>query len=411
MPRILIVGRGVLPLMGALLAEKQGYETSVVYEDVPVAPASFLGGLPGLPLSSFFDTVGFPMQDPRFFRSLTPSILFMGKKWQLAGMPELRSGFSLQERDRWMPEFDRIQETLFPRLFDGMKNEMVRFFRRKGLSGFLETWWNGYLFRRQDRILKQYLSIFPDELSQWKDFLDTVGLFLGLSPDEENPVYKVRALTCLLTAWTCYPEADPLFREVQKAVHRQLPRTAIPWSRTPLLLRQDRKKKTIMLSLGKREDVYDRVLDLSGDLEEKRTLSGWEWTVPSKALPDAWPLQCLLPSAGKDKPAILLQGRQREEEVSFSVAASGPGGSWDVSDVRSILESLLVATRMESCRLVTREGPVPMIQLEESKPSAWRKRSPYLHTRGTLFRMMDPTRLPFLTDDWIRQLFYTLMQR
>lgn len=47
-------------MLGALLAEKQGYETSVIYEDAPIAPASFLGGLPGLPLSSFFDTVGFP---------------------------------------------------------------------------------------------------------------------------------------------------------------------------------------------------------------------------------------------------------------------------------------------------------------------------------------------------------------
>ena len=410
MPRILIIGRGVLPLLGALLAEKQGYETSVIFEDAPVSPASFLGGLPGLPLSSFFDTVGFPMQDPRFFRTISPSILFLGKKWQLAGMPELRSGFSVLERSRWMPQFDRIQETLFPRLFDGMKNEMVRFFRRKGLSGFLETWWNGYLFRRQDRLLKQYLSIFPDELMEWKDFLDTLGFFLGLSPEEKNPVYKVRALTCLLTTWTCYPEIDPLFREAQKSVQRQSPISAIAWDGKPLLLLQDRKKRKISLTSEKGEDVFDRVLDLSGDLEEKRDLQRWEWTVPSKEIPDAWPLQCLLPH-GKDQPAILLQGRQREEKISFSVLACGPGTPAGASVVCSRLSEKLFAFREDSCRLVAQEEPAPMVQIEEAKPSHWRKRSPYLHTRGTLFRMMDPTRIPFLTDDWVRQLFYTLMQR
>ncbi len=410
MPRILIVGRGVLPMLGALLAEKQGYETSVIYEDAPIAPASFLGGLPGLPLSSFFDTVGFPMQDPRFFRSLSPSILFMGKKWQLAGMPELRSGFTFPERSRWMPQFDRIQDTLFPRLFGGMKNEMVRFFRRKGLSGFLETWWNGYLFRRQDRLLKQYLSIFPDELLEWKDFLDTLGLFLGLSPEEKNPVYKVRALNCLLTAWTCYPEIHPLFREVQKSLHKQLPKTATVWDRKPLVLVQDRKKKKISVTSEKGETLFDRILDLSGSLEEKRDYPGWEWEVPSKSIPDAWPLQCLLPPEG-EKPAILLQGRQREDKISFSVLACARETQTEVSTVKSILSEKMCSVREDSLRLVAQEPPVPMIQIEDAKPSPWRKRSPYLHTRGTFFRMMDPTRIPFLTDDWIRQLFYTLMQR
>ena len=397
-------------MLGALLAEKQGYETFVVYEDDPIAPASFLGGLPGLPLSSFFDTVGFPMQDPRFFRSLSPSILFMGKKWQLAGMPELRSGFSISERSRWMPQFDRIQETLFPRLFGGMKNEMVRFFRRKGLSGFLETWWNGYLFRRQDRLLQQYLSIFPDELLEWKDFLDTLGLFLGLSPEEKNPVYKVRALTCLLTAWTCYPEIQPLFREVQKSLQKQLPKTATVWDRRPLLLVQDRKKKKISVTSAKGEAVFDRVLDLSGNLEEKRDYQRWEWLLPSKRIPDAWPLQCLLPSE-KGKPAILLQGRQREEKISFSVLACGQKSQTEASDVSSILSEGMFAVRGDALQLVAQEEPAPMVQIEDSKPSPWRKRSPYLHTRSTFFRMMDPTRIPFLTDDWIRQLFYTLMQR
>ncbi|AIA31760.1 hypothetical protein Y981_07115 [Leptospirillum ferriphilum YSK] len=398
-------------MLGALLAEKQGYETSVIYEDAPIAPASFLGGLPGLPLSSFFDTVGFPMQDPRFFRSLSPSILFMGKKWQLAGMPELRSGFTFPERSRWMPQFDRIQDTLFPRLFGGMKNEMVRFFRRKGLSGFLETWWNGYLFRRQDRLLKQYLSIFPDELLEWKDFLDTLGLFLGLSPEEKNPVYKVRALNCLLTAWTSYPEIHPLFREVQKSLHKQLPKTATVWDRKPLVLVQDRKKKKISVTSEKGETLFDRILDLSGSLEEKRDYPGWEWEVLSKSIPDAWPLQCLLPPEG-EKPAILLQGRQREDKISFSVLACARETQTEVSTVKSILSEKMCSVREDSLRLVAQEPPVPMIQIEDAKPpSPWRKRSPYLHTRGTFFRMMDPTRIPFLTDDWIRQLFYTLMQR
>lgn len=170
------------------------------------------------------------------------------------------------------------------------------------------------------------------------------------------------------------------------------------------------KKKKISVSSEKGETLFDRILDLSGSLEEKRDYPGWEWEVPSKSIPDAWPLQCLLPPEG-EKPAILLQGRQREDKISFSVLACARETQTEVSTVKSILSEKMCSVREDSLRLVAQAPPVPMIQIEDAKPSPWRKRSPYLHTRGTFFRMMDPTRIPFLTDDWIRQLFYTLMQR
>jgi hypothetical protein len=201
-----------------------------------------------------------------------------------------------------------------------------------------------------------------------------------------------------------------LFREVQKSLQKQLPKTGTVWDGKPLLLVQDRKKKKISVTSEKGEAVFDRILDLSGNLEEKRDYQKWEWVVPSKKLPDAWPLQCLLPSE-REKPAILLQGRQREEKISFSVLACGGETQTDASIVRSILSEKMFSVREDSLQLEVKESPLPMIQVEDAKPSPWRKRSPYLHTRGTFFRMMDPTRIPFLTDDWIRQLFYTLMQR
>ncbi len=412
MPKVLIVGRGVLPLLVAILAEKQGYESVVVYEDLPLIPAALVGGLPGLPLSSFFDATGFPLEDPRFFHPLSPAIVFLGKKWQLAGMPELRSGFSPMERFRWMNGFSEIQESLFPRIFGGMKNEMVRFFRRKGVSGRIETWWNNYLFRRNDRLLQNVLSSLPAELSEWKDFLDALGLFLGLSPEEANPVYRIRALACLLNAWTFYPEMDSLSREVSKAAHKGLHFSVRSWNRTPLVVSQDRKRRGIVLETEKGSETFDRMLDLTNDLGGERDPERWIWTVPSALVPDVWPLQCLVPSL-KDQPAMLLQGRLRDDKICFVVSSCKKETATSLQKMRQALDSLLIsgASGNEYSQPEPVSTPDSMVQLEELKSHTWRKRSPYLHTRGPCYRLMDPTRLPFLTDDWVRQLFYTLMQR
>jgi hypothetical protein len=403
MPKVLIVGRGVLPLLVAILAEKQGYESVVVYEDLPLIPAALVGGLPGLPLNSFFDVTGFPLEDPRFFHPLSPAIVFLGKKWQLAGMPELRSGFSSMERS---------QESLFPRIFSGMKNEMVRFFRRKGVGGHIETWWNNYLFRRNDRLLEKVLSALPAELSEWKDFLDSLGLFLGLSPDESNPVYRIRALACLLNAWTFYPEMDSLSREVSKSVRKGLHFSVRSWNRTPLVVTQDRKRRGIVLETEKGSEIFDRMLDLTNDLGGGRDPERWIWTVPSALVPDVWPMQCLVPSL-KDQPAILLQGRLRDDKICFAVSSCKKEKTTPLQKMQQSLDSLLISgsSGNECSQLEPVAIPDSMVHLEELKSHVWRKRSPYLHTRGPCYRLMDPTRLPFLTDDWVRQLFYTLMQR
>lgn len=412
MAKVLIVGRGVLPLLVALLAEKQGYESVVVYEDLPLIPTALIGGLPGLPLSAFFDVTGFPLEDPRFFHPLSPAIVFLGKKWQLAGMPELRSGFSSMERSRWMPGFTEIQESLFPRIFGGMKNEMVRFFRRKGVAGYVETWWNNYLFRRNDRLLKKVLSSLPAELSEWEDFLEALGLFLGLSPEEKNPVYRIRALSCLLNAWTFYPEMDALSREVSKAAHKGLRHSARSWNGTPLVVVQDRKRRGIVLETEQGSEKFDRMLDLSSDLGGSRDPERWDWTVPSAWVPDVWPPQCLIPSV-KGRPAILLQGRLRGDRICFAVSSSKQEEPTPLQEMRKSLDGLLLSSTGKDAPsqlepVVVLEN---MVQLEEQKAHAWRKRSPYLHTMGPCYKMMDPTRLPFMTDDWVRQLFYTLMQR
>ncbi len=412
MPKLLIVGRGVLPLMAALLAEKRGYEPVVLHEELPVMCSSILGGLPGLPLNYFLDNVGFPLEDPRFYHSLSPSMIFLGEKWQLLGVPELRSGFSDLERTRWMPGFPTFQESLIPELFSGMKQEMARFQFPPSFTTKMFAWWHRYRFRRHELGLKKLLSSHPSSLREWLLFLEALKPFLGLSADSRSSVYSVRSLVALLNGWTSAPNNPLLYREVHKVASKNLKKAIRVWEGSPFLVRMEGRRKGIFIESQGKGERFDLLLDLSSELEVPSGMDRWEWTVSESSIPDVWPLQFLIPERG-GMPSVLFQGNLAEDKeilYRITVRSTGEGNSFQAP--LQVLDPLLLKALPPSPLPQAMKRPDPILQYsKEVLKSGWRIREPYLMTMGPIQRLMDPTRLPFLSDDWIRQLFYVLKFR
>ncbi len=398
--------------MAALLAEKRGYEPVILHEEEPVMCPSLLGGLPGLPLNYFLDAAGFPLEDPRFYHSLSPSMVFLGERWQLLGVPELRSGFSELERVRWMPGFPAIQESLIPELFSGMKQEMSRFQFPPDFTTKLFSWWHRYRFRRHERGLRSLLASQPPPLEEWLSFLEAMKPFLGLFADSRNSVFSVRSLVALLNGWTSYPNEPLLYREVLKVVHKNLKKSVREWGGSPFTVRMEGRRKGVFIESQGKGERFDFLLDLSGENEVPLGIDRWEWRVPESLIPDVWPLQFLTPSRN-GIPSVLFQGRSvGEKEIRYQVTVRRSGEEKKGGSPLMNLEPLLLRGIPRSAVLRELTPPDPILVYSDELPkNGWRIREPYLMTMGPIQRILDPTRLPFLTDDWIRQLFYVLKFR
>lgn len=408
MQKILILGRGRIPLLVAVFAEKRGYQPIVVYEDGSSRFPAIIGGLPGLPLNHFFDCVGFPLEDPRFFRAISPALLFFGENWQLLGVPELRSGFSEQERDRWMPGFVSLQEILLPEIFGVLKKE----FALSTVSrNFFQRWLSGWQYRRfdrkEERAARKVLQRIP-EVKVWNEFLQSISPYLGLSSLEESGPL-LRALVSCLNGWMSIPEPEILHREVQKTALKALKNSIREWDGMPIVPELDRKKRTLSISLNGKTEIVDRMIDLSGILDRTLDLSSWEWTIPEDRLSNGWPLQFLIPDSLGEGTSGIFQGLSREGQIRFSVILHGTDGKMQSITPRELLDPLVLG-----------EGNIPGLPCLIPEPRrmvdygglpaghSWRIRSSYQMISGPIHRFLDPTRLPYLTEDWMRLLYRQL---
>lgn len=412
MPKLLIAGRGALPLMVALVAEKRGYEPVVLYDEQPVFCPAILGGLPGLPLSYFFDTAGFPLEDPRLYHGISPSMIFLGDKWHLLGVREIRSAFSTLERFRWMPGFPTIQESLLSELFRGMKQEMSRFMSRPDFSTRLFSWWHRYRFRRHEMSLRKVLTANAASLDSWQPFLDALSPFLCLSPDSRNKILPVRFLVALLNGWTSSPNEAFLYSEVRRVAHQKLKKAVREWDGTPFTVRMEGRRKGIFIESRGKGEKFDFLLDLSGEPGTSSGLDRWEWTVSESHIPNVWPLQFLIPP--KDGlPPVLYQGKvENEKRIRYQVTICRSEAMEEGKSPLSSLDSLLLGgVPGEAPLSVLKPADPILLYSQQLSKSGWRTRAPYLMTMGPIQRLLDPTLLPFLTDDWVRQLFYVLKFR
>ncbi len=408
MQNILIIGRGGLPLLMAIFAEKRGYHPIVIYEDDSSRYPAILGGLPGLPLNHFFDYVGFPLEDPRFFRAISPSLLFFGESWRLLGVPELRSGFSELERDRWMPGFVSLQEILLPEIFGVLKKEFAlsatsRNFFQKWLS-----WWQYRRFDRKEESAAQKVLQRIPEVKIWNEFLRSLSPYLGLSSHEEA-VPLLRALVSCLNGWLNIPEPEILHREVQKTALKVLKHSVREWDGAPVVPEFDRKKRTVSISLNGKTEVFDRTIDLSGTLDRVLDLSSWAWTIPEDRLSNGWPLQFLIPDSLGEGTSGIFQGLSREGQIRFSAFLHTTDGKKTARTPRDLLDSLVLGE--ENIPEVPRLVPEPRQMIDYGGLPAghsWRIRSSYQMTSGPIRRFLDPTRLPYLTEDWMRLLYRQL---
>lgn len=405
MQKVLILGRGALPLLAGIFAEKRGYEAIVVYEEeVPRFPA-ILGGLPGLPLNYFFDHVGFPLEDPRFFHATSPSLLFFGEKWQLLGVPELRSGFSEQERDRWMPGFVSLQETLLPDIFGVLKKEFATSIVPGNLFRNWFSWWTDRRSdRKESRTAKKAFQRVP-EVGYWSEFLDALSPYLGLdSRDESVPL--LRALVSCLNAWVNIPEADILHREAQKSASKGLKGSIRAWDGTPVSLEFEKRRKSLSVSFGGTTETVDRIVDLSGTLDRSLNLALWEWSIPEGRLSNVWPLQFLIPGSLGKSGSGLFQGRSRDGQIRFFAILHGPDGGEHVGSPRELLDPLVLGEEPLPGTPKLHHEPRPMIDYTGIGPGpTWKVHSSYQSSSGPVRRLLDPTRLPYLTEDWMRLLY------
>ncbi|MHB8423273.1 MAG: hypothetical protein ACYC9S_08730 [Leptospirales bacterium] len=412
MPKLLIAGRGAIPLMAALLAEKRGYEPVVLLEEQPVVCSAILGGLPGLPLNYFFDTVGFPLGNSRFFHTISPSMIFLGETWQLLGVPEVRPGFSALEKTRWMSGFQAIQDSLLSELFRGMKQEMSRFMSPPDFWSGLFSWWHRYRFRRHEISLRNVLSANAPALLDWQPFLEALSPFLLLSTSSRNKVIPFRFLVALLNGWTSYPNDTFLYDEVLKVARQNLKKDVREWDHTPFTVRMEKRRKGVFIESNGKGELFDFLLDLSGGMEVSSEIERWEWTVPETVIPNVWPLELLIPSRN-GVPPVLYQGRvDGERRIRYQVTVRRSESMEEWGSPLSSLDPLLLGGVPAEPPLCDLKPTGQMLLYSKDLPqNGWRMRAPYLVTMGPIQRMLDPTILPFLTDDWVRQLFYVLKFR
>ncbi|MHB1565003.1 MAG: hypothetical protein ACYCXP_13130 [Leptospirillum sp.] len=395
MASMLIAGRGWPGLAAAIMARSRGYECHLLYDESTSAGA-LLGGLSGAPLKSWLSLLDLSPDDDLFLKEL-PSLLYVGKRWELLGVLKYLGKAHEAEQNRFLHGLSLPDHPIFVKIRTDLSESFERAKRYHSLPGKLADWLTYPLLLSKRAFLKRKVrkkSHFP----VWEPLFLSLERALGLSAKD---CLSVQRIFLDLFEGNLYLFNEQLLRERLFLMADNLGIRLEKSGRDPVEIRNEGRRGFLDLKTGKR---FDRFLDLSSSVKpfgtEKRALE-----IPRSLYPDLWPGTLLIDGDETLQSLFLVLTKKTDDHLMARLHFSGSSETAS-SRLSDLFPSLFFEIPPEEFS----ETTVPMVVLSgQSAPLS--ASGPYSLAAGNLSLLRDPASLPFLDEEWVLSLYEAIPLR
>jgi hypothetical protein len=391
MANMLIAGRGWPGVAAAILARSRGHEVRLIYDDSP-SVGTILGGLSGAPLSGWFSKLGFSFADDLFQR-VTPSLLFMGERWDLLGVFDLLEKACDVERKRFAHGLSIPDDPVFEQIRKHLSESFARVEGAHSFSGKMLEWFLSPFFFSKQALLKQKVRKKNQSHSLWDPLFLAIERALGFS--EKDCLVVRRIFLDLFLGQLHQFNESLLFGNLLSKASSLGVRLEKAGS-DPVCIRNESGRRFLDLKTNER---FGRFLDLSSSVSpvQSKRLVG---EIPCSSYPDLWPANLLIHG---ENSSIFLEARQKSTDCLLAnVHYYGSAES-----VCAQLSELFLQDFTKLIRSEDGEHPAPMILLSGDVPH-FSQPGPYSFHEGNLFLLKDPSSLPFLGEEWVFSLYQAI---
>ncbi len=394
-PKLLIVGRGPVAILAARLAMVRGYEPTLLVDSSPDWPTLFLGGREGV-VSLLEEQSGCHLgaeeasTDPAL-----PLLLYMGDVHRLVGC-RLTVPASPEEEGRFFPDLSTLQTSLSPELDRGILLSIRKTSFRASLGQRLFDWFLEPE-REKETLARSYRKVVAQILPHWKTILEDVAPFAGLAERRPEDPERFRLLSNFTEGRGRILSGFP--GPAESVV--DLPGVEVMAAGAePVVLEWKKRGRSVTIE-GQKDRYFDKVLSLTA--APSLPLLDAMCDIDSEKLSPLWP-GCVLLKSDQGEPSFLTfpsaEGAGGKRVVRISAPRTGEG------DMRAVMtqwvdrwnaESLFPFLRPES--LILREIR-PLVVFPSGTDPFPREVTPLLSVEGHYAEMVDPTRIPVVSEDF-----------
>ena len=391
MPKMLIAARGWPGLAVAITAQRRGYDCRLLYEDLP-STGRLLGD--SGPLSAWLLGMGISFGDSLFQKHI-PSLLYMGKRWELLGICNPLSEPHLAEKNRFYHDLKPLENPLFQKVRNDLSESFERVDRYHSFAGKTLDWIRSPVSEAKRFLLSHKVLKNIHSSLDWEPLFFDLESALGFSGKDCLTVQRI-FLNLFLGQLHCVNEAELFQKLLSDATNLGV--CVEKSGSDPLEIQRNGGRGFIDPQTQER---FDRVLDLSSSHYPK-VGERLEIRIPRSVYPDLWPDMILIPGGSSQKPFFLDRLGGNDQDLSAKVHFSGSS-----EPVLSKLADLFHSEPEDIVAEKVSDPAVPILSLSGGSPH-FRRSGSYSFREANYFLLKDPSTLPFLGEDWVLSLYESL---